>query len=288
ILIHNGAGSAILLGQGGDDYLEVSPDSTGYVVLDGGSGDDFLLNNSRIQGNVAAGQAAMSCTQQGAPGTGVPTNQMCGGSGNDTLVGSSAGTSYLDGGAGTDSITVNGANDVVYAGSGDDIVQMTLPSVSIATTRIHGGGDTNDILTLTGTNGPDALTLSSISNGMQIVSSGKTLQVDGFHELDLVLNGGADSVTVNDLEGSSVKTLSIDVGQNVTTVGTRLVTDPDSGYQMQQPVIVATPDRTADVVTLNGGSRDDSFTLSGNDPTTGIGIVHIAKTGSATFENVQL
>ena len=289
-LIYNGSGSVTLVGGNGDDYLEVGGDASGYVVMDGGANDDYLLNNSNVIGGVAPSQTEVACSL-GTPPAGLK-NQMCGGSGNDTLIGSSAGSSYLSGGSGTDSITVNGASDVVYAGADDDIVQMTLPTTAIGTVRIHGGGGgANDILTLAGTNGADAVVMSSIPNGMQIVRSGQfngTLGVDGFHEVDLVLNGGADTVTLNDLQGSSVKTVSIDVGQTITTTGTRLVKDPDSGYLVQQPIVSTAPDRAADIVTLNGNANDDSFTLSGNDPDTGISIVHTAKSGSTQLESVQI
>src|SRR5262249_56052118 len=61
------------------------------------------------------------------------------------------------------------------------------------------------------------------------------------------VGGGADRVTIDNLQSSSVVLAHIGLGSS---------------------------DHRADSVTVNGGSGDDRFTLSGNDPATGIEIVH--------------
>ena len=91
-----------------------------------------------------------------------------------------------------------------------------------------------DILTVTGTSGPDTVRLSRQGDEDLTITwtagaNSGTVRVKGFGEVDVLLGGGADSLTVDDLEGSSVKTVRVDVGQNITVVGTRLVTDRDSG-----------------------------------------------------------
>src|SRR5262249_40238515 len=82
---------------------------------------------------------------------------------------------------------------------------------------------------------------------VEIDSAGGSVKAMGIHELDLNLDGGADTVTIDNLQSSSVVLAHIDLGSS---------------------------DHRADSAPANGGSGDDRFTLSGNDPATGIEIVH--------------
>src|SRR5207244_11362883 len=84
-LIYRGSGYVKLYGEGDDDYLEVGPKAAGSIYMDGGAGNDYLLNSSD----------AANAT-------------MLGGGDDDILIGGTGANASLDGGAGNDEITGNG------------------------------------------------------------------------------------------------------------------------------------------------------------------------------------
>jgi Ca2+-binding RTX toxin-like protein len=131
-----------------------------------------------------------------------------GGAGNDTLTGSN-GPDLLLGGDGNDLVDGNQGNDVVFLGAGDDTAVFN-PS---------GGSDT-----IEGQDGLDKVVFngSSFSELFELSANGARLRltrsvanivfdVDGVERVDLNAFGGADTVTLNDLSGTDVRDVRLDL-----------------------------------------------------------------------------
>ena len=272
-LIYQGAGSANLYGDSGDDYLETGPTATGTIILNGGSGDDYVTHGG-----------LGGATLIGGPGN----DQLFGGIANDLIYGddpcttppttsTAACEAAADGG---DEIDGRGGSDKIYAGGGNDLIRLKMPTTAVLPT-IEGGTGT-DFLVVTASTGPDNLRVSKGSD-LRIYQVANTGSVDanGIEELDVDLGAGADKITIDTLNNSSVKVVSVNTGQIVTDTGqTVLVPDPDDpNIKVKQPVLIFTPDGAADTITIEG--RDDVgdvFTITGADPVndriTDVRVVH--------------
>jgi Ca2+-binding RTX toxin-like protein len=171
--LNGGAGNDRLTGGGGDDALNGGDGNDGLSggegddALDGGEGDDHLDGGGgadAISGgagrdgvNYSRRTAALNVSldgnaDDGAAGEGdnvaEDVERVHGGSGDDTLTGSSA-SNILAGGAGNDTISGGGGGDALDGGPGDDTI-----SGDAGDDRANGG-DGND--TLNGGGGNDSL-----------------------------------------------------------------------------------------------------------------------------------
>ena len=181
-----------------------------------------------------------------------------GGRGNDTIAGGS-GNDVLIGGPGNDTITGNAGNDIILGGPGSDVVSGGLGNdiVSLgddADTFLWDPGDAGDVVD--GGTGTDALqfhgsnigeTTSLSANGSSAVFARDVAAVDetmnNIEEFDLTTLGGPDQVAINDLTGTSITKVHVDL------------TGSD-GMGDQQP----------DVVTVNGTDGADNIgVLEGGD-----------------------
>ncbi len=163
-----------------------------------------------------------------------------GGAGNDTITGGD-GNDVLIGGDGNDTITGGRGNDTVLMGAGDD-------------TFVWNPGDGSDIVE--GQSGHDALQFNgaNVSEKIDFSANGSrllmtrdvgniTMDVNGVEQVDLAARGGADTVTINDLSGTDVTDLNIDLGN---------------------PAGSGTGDGQADSIIVNGTSGDDVVTVAGD------------------------
>lgn len=162
-----------------------------------------------------------------------------GGSGNDTLLGSN-GIDTLLGGDDIDFIDGQQANDLIFAGNGDDTIQWD-------------PGDGSDIVE--GQGGQDTL-LFNCSAAAEIVTASPNgsrvsltrnlgsifMDLDDIETLDLNLFGGTDALTVNNLAGTDVTTVIADLA--VSGAG----------------------DAAADAITLNGTASPDIISVSAAAP----------------------
>src|SRR5215469_13881267 len=193
-------------------------ESTDALVVAGGAGNDTLSAATLPAGNT--------------------TLTLDGGSGNDTIFGSQ-GDDRLLGGDGNDVVTGGRGNDTALLGNGND-------------TFIWNPGDGSD--TVEGQAGTDTLVFNgaNINERMDISANGErarltrdvgniTMDLNGIERLQVNALGGADSITVNDLTGTDVTQVAIDLA------GT-----PGSGQG----------DGAADSVTVNGTAGDDHITVA--------------------------
>jgi hypothetical protein len=161
----------------------------------GGNGNDMISLD-----NVAppAGQA-------------LPTAHLFGGNGNDTLIGG-AGNDILDGGAGDDTVVGGKGTDTAFLGRGND-------------TFIWNPGDGND--TVDGQAGFDTLDFKGAAKSETITISGNgsggatfnrpngTIDLTSVERIQFeATNQGqfADNITIDDLTGTGVEQVAIDLG----------------------------------------------------------------------------
>jgi Ca2+-binding RTX toxin-like protein len=184
----------------------VFQESTDHLVLNAQAGDDVV-----DAGGVQAGAVSLALN---------------GGLGNDTLIGSK-GADVINGGDG---------NDLALMGAGDD-------------TFVWNPGDDND--TVEGQDGFDTLLFNgaNIAENIDISANGTrarffrdiagvTMDLNGVEKIDFNALGGADNVVVNDLSGTSVQQVHVNLG-----------------------VIGGGGDGNADTVTLNATNGDDVIVI---------------------------
>ena len=143
-----GGGSSVLDGGNGSDTL-VGGAGTSLLVAgqfesftNGLNGKDLLIGGTGFSiADFSYRTDSMFLSNDGTNDSGdsilgekitiMPSVQgIWGGSGNDTIIGTSAGE-FLSGGGGNDSISSGGASDLVVGGTGDDSVKVTAEPVTL-------------------------------------------------------------------------------------------------------------------------------------------------------------
>ena len=235
-----GTGHDLLSGDAGDDRF-VWTAGHGSATVDGGTGVDRVEVNGGtaaetfLVGIGAAGHLSVS-GNDGTPFaidmSGVENVVVSAGAGDDTITagnGLAALTQLtLDGGSGNDTITGGDANDILIGGAGNDVISggrgNDLAQLSEGNdTFIWNPGDGSD--SVDGSSGVDALQFNGSNVGERIDISANADHVRlsrdvGAATMDLVrvenINvstiGGADTVTLNDLSGTGVKQVNVELG----------------------------------------------------------------------------
>jgi Ca2+-binding RTX toxin-like protein len=159
----------------------------------------------------------------------------------DTLVGS-PGADFVDGGQG---------NDVALLGAGDDVFQWD-PGDASDTVEGQGGADT---LLFDGSNVGENIDVSPNGQRLRLFRdvAAVTMDCDGVENVQLNTIGGADAVTVNDLAGTAVTHVNVDLAGVPGT---------------------ATGDGQADNVIVNGTGGDDVVSASGSAGSSSIAGLH--------------
>jgi Ca2+-binding RTX toxin-like protein len=161
-----------------------------------------------------------------------------GGNGKDTLTGS-AGDDILIGGDGADTLVGFRGNDTMLGGAGDD-------------TLVWNPGDGSDVLE--GQDGTDTMQFNgaNVTENFDVSANGGrvrftrdvaniVMDLDDVERINVTELGGADTTTVNDLTGTDVTNVSLDLS------GT-----PGSG----------TGDGASDTVNVNGTAVDDTIRVN--------------------------
>jgi Ca2+-binding RTX toxin-like protein len=225
-------------GTGGVDTITVTGAGTAVSVT-GLPATVAITNaegaNDTLVVNGGGGEDQISATTLPA---GVVRLTLDGGAGDDTLLGSQ-GADTLRGGADHDLVLGDNGNDTAFLGSGDDIFEWN-------------PGDGND--TIEGEAGTDTLLFlgSGASESIDIAANGGrvrftrdiasvTLDLDDVERINVNALGGADSVVMNDLTGTDVTEVNLD-----------LRASGGGG------------DGAADTVTVNATQVDDVITVAGD------------------------
>jgi Ca2+-binding RTX toxin-like protein len=230
------------VGDDGSAEFDIPRAEITRLLVDGGNGDDSL----RIDESNGVFTDAIPTTIDGGNGNdrlvgGSGAVTLRGGNGDDVLAGG-AGAETLLGGNGDDSIDGNKGNDVGVMGNGDD-------------TFVWDPGDGSDVVE--GQNGTDRMLFNGADAAERVVLSANggrlrffrdpgavTMDTDDVETVDFNALGGADVVTLDDLSGTDVRVVNLDLAAS------------GGGGDGQ-------PDR----VVMNATEGDDSIDVSGDAST---------------------
>jgi hypothetical protein len=264
------AGSAVIAnntltvtGTNGPDVVNLEADATKVQVAFGdGSAQRFDLADFNAI-SVSLGNGDDQFTEQ----QGVLANKtltVVGGNGNDTI-NTGDGNDVIFGGNGDDSVNAGKGADTVFLGSGDDFFVWNPGQGSDAV----DGGSGNDVMQFNGADGNEIMSLSANGSQAVLLRNVGTIRMD-LRDIEIVnvaALGGTDDVTVNNLEGTSVRHVNIDLSKS------------NGGS-----------DQVADVVTVNGTNQADHV-----DVTAQGGRIDVAGlpadtqiTGSETLDHLQV
>jgi hypothetical protein len=228
-------------GGDGKDAIVIGPDVTADASLHGGAGNDILTylgvgnkallfgddNNDQLTGGKAANTSLMGgdgndeLTSVGSGPTmmfgGAGNDVLRAGFGSDSLFGESgddklfagAGVQFLDGGAGNDALNAAPGTSTMSGGAGDDTFNWKFGDGAIT----GDGGIGKNALNLYGSIHDDTFTLSAAGAQVSIQAPGAPLTAANIHEIDVEGAQGADSVTVNAIDGVGVGVVDVNLGQ---------------------------------------------------------------------------
>ena len=169
------------------------------VTIDHAETTDVLVING-LDGNDVIDAAGLTATAMALVANG--------GAGNDRIIGG-GGNDQLFGGDGNDFIDGNGGNDVAHLGTGDDVFQWD-PGDGSDVVEGEAGVDT---LLFNGANLGEKINISA--NGDRALFSrdiaGITMDLHGVEHISFNALGGADNITVNNLAGTGVTHVAIDL-----------------------------------------------------------------------------
>ncbi len=265
-----GAGDDQMFGESGDDRMIWNP-GDGTDLMEGGSGTDTAevnggggaetftatANGTRVRFdrlnpapfaidigtsenlvvNMNGGDDTFSATGNLAALIKITVD---GGAGNDTILGSN-GADLLLGGDGNDFIDGQQGNDVSFLGAGNDVFQWDPGDGS----DIVEGQAGNDRMLFNGSAANEILQTSA--NGQRVLFTRNigniVMDLDDVERIDLNALGGTDTVIVNDLSGTDVTDVNVNLAGTIGgTAG----------------------DAAADVVITNGTNGSNAIDIVGS------------------------
>jgi Ca2+-binding RTX toxin-like protein len=250
-----------ITGTGGDDAISVSfvANAANTVLIDLGNGSIESVDRrtfTAVSAFLGRGDDQLRTLSGGSTLTDVPLNVfggagddvILGGAGNDTLSGG-AGGDDLRGGGGVDVLIGNQGVDVVDGGVGNDIEILGTGEdnalwVPGEGSDVIAGGTGHDTLVFTGADGNEVMSLSANGdNAVFLRDLGNIrMDLDGVENVDVQALGGADTVTVNNLEGTDVRQADLDLSAQGGVA-----------------------DRAQDKVVVNGTDRADRIDVRAHD-----------------------
>ena len=226
---------ALRLQAGHPEVLQVD-------VGDDGSAD-FSFDRkeiAKIDVDARPGDDVVRIDDSNGPFTDSIATTLEGGAGSDTL-GGGAGAESLSGGDGNDAIDGNGGADTGLLGAGDDLFVWDPGDGS----DVVEGQDGADTMRFNGAGGGEQVDLSAHGKRLRFFRTQGAITMDtaGVERVDFNALGGADLATVNDLSGTDVSDVRLDLAG---TLG------GNSG------------DGQADRVVVNATNGNDAITIQGD------------------------
>jgi Ca2+-binding RTX toxin-like protein len=238
------------VGDGAADSVTVNGTSAGNQITVAGSGGSVSVTGLSAQVTLTGTEGANdSLVVNGLAGNdtinaaGLAAGQITltidGGSGNDTILGS-AGNDILIGGDGNDFVDGNQGSDIAFLGAGNDTFQWD-PGDGSDTVD---GQDGTDTLLFNGANIAEKIDISANGTGARFSRdiAGITMDLNSVEHIQFNALGGADTISVNDLTGTGV-----------TQVGIDLSSPAGSGIG----------DGAADSVTVDGTAASNQIVITG-------------------------
>jgi Ca2+-binding RTX toxin-like protein len=223
------------------------------VIVNGTAGDD-QINIASSGASVVVNGLAAQVTIAGAEGgkDSLVINALAG---NDTINASALNAGQINltinGGAGNDTITGSRGNDLVIGSTGNDVALLGAGD----DTFVWNPGDGSDIVE--GQAGTDTLLFngSNVAENIDISANGSrarltrdvgnvTMDLNGVEHIEVNARGSADTVTVNDLTGTGVNQVAIDLGAQPGSPG---------------------GDGAADTIVINATNGNDAITIVNNN-----------------------
>jgi Ca2+-binding RTX toxin-like protein len=234
-----GTGNDRVFGEAGDDRMIWNP-GDGSALFEGGAGNDTVVNNG---GNVAE---TYTVTANGtrvrldrvtpAPfflDIGTTENLVVNLNGGDDTFTAGNGLASLisltvDGGAGNDTITGGDGNDRLIGGDGNDLIEGgrgndTMSGGAGNDTFTWDPGDGSDVIE--GGGGHDTMVFdgADVNEKIDISANGQrvrfsrdvaniTMDLNDVERVDFNALGGADTITVNDLTGTTLTEVNLNLG----------------------------------------------------------------------------
>ena len=250
----DGVDTVVVNGGNADETFTVTANGTRVRVdrvtpapfsLDIGTTENLVINGNGGNDNISAGNGL----------AGLINLTFDGGAGNDTLTGGD-GNDVLIGGDGNDIIDGGRGSDVALMGAGDDTFIWN-PGDGSDTVEGQGGFDT---LQFNGANIAEKIDMSANGSRLRFTRDvgNITMDVNGTEQVNFAALGGADTITVNNLAGTDVKAVNLDLSGV-----------PGSGVG----------DSQTDSVTVFGTNNADNIGIAGSNG-------NIAVTGLPTTVNI--
>ena len=234
------ADRVVVNGTTGDDAVAVSGNADSVKIGGLASTVQILqpeVANDRLELNTLAGADNVN-----AAGLAAGAIQLIvdGGAGDDTLAGAQD-VETLQGGEGNDSLDGNGGNDLGLLGAGDDTFVWD-PGDGSDTVE---GDEGNDTMVFNGAASAERIDLAANGGRLDFVRSPGSIRMDtaGVERVEVNALGGADAVTVNDLSGTDVTDVKVDLAGALGGTG---------------------GDGEDDHLVVNGRDVDDALTVAGD------------------------
>ncbi len=208
------AGLLSVTGDNSDDGITVNRDAAGQILINGRAisvqeGQPTLTNTTEIDVFGGNGNDTISLDNVAPPaGQALPTAHLFGGDGNDTLIGG-AGNDTLDGGNGNDTVVGGKGTDTAFLGAGND-------------TFIWNPGDGNDVvdggrgfdtLVFNGKTTGETFSIDPNGSGATFNRPNGTIDLTSVERIQFEAQGKTpNTITINDLTGTGVQQVAIDLG----------------------------------------------------------------------------
>ena len=277
-------------GDAAADTVDVRGSSAAETIQVAGSAGVVTVTGTPATVALANVEAADTLTVAGCDGNDVISAStlatdvhlvLDGGAGDDTIVGSNF-ADALVGGAGNDFVTGGRGNDVARLGDGNDSFVWNPGDGS----DVVDGEAGSDTLVFNGANIGENINVFA-NNGHAGITrdvAGIAMDLNGMETIELHAFGGTDHVFVEDLSGTDVKTVSVDLGVNGS--GDSLLDSVSvTGTQAADTIVVKTvgaetvvtglaaevhvsgADGGLDQLVINGLAQNDTIDASGMDDT---------------------
>jgi Ca2+-binding RTX toxin-like protein len=225
-------GILTVTGDDQDNTIIVSRDTAGTILVNSGlvpvtGGIPTVANTSLIRALGLGGNDVLTIDDVNGP---MPPANLLGGDGDDTLTGS-ANDDILDGGPGNDTLLGRDGNDILMGGPGNDVLiggrgEDTMFGGDGDDQIIWNPGDGSDVvegeagmdtLVFNGSNASETVDLSANGPRLRFFRNvaNITMDCDGVEQVVFHALGGADMVNVNDLTGTQVSNVVVDLASSI-------------------------------------------------------------------------